>query len=59
MTELEYQMVRLIIDQYSFDVDVANPKQTKLLGHRKSLELESRIEKLESPVNLLSDPMEE
>ncbi len=47
MTELEYQKLRLIIDQFSFFVDAANPKQTELIGHRQSLELESRIKELE------------
>ncbi len=47
MTELEYQKLRLVLDQFSFYVDAANPKQTKLIGHRKSAELESRIKRLE------------
>ena len=47
MTELQYQMLRLVLEQFSFFIDAANPKQTELIGHRKSIELESRIKKLE------------
>lgn len=47
MTELEYQKLRLILDEFSFFIDADDPKKVELLGHRKSMELESRIERLE------------
>lgn len=47
MTELEYQKMKLVLDQFVFFVDAANPNQTELIGHRKSMELESRVRKLE------------
>lgn len=47
MTELDYQKLRLVLREFLFVEDIANPKQTKLVGHRKTIELESRIKALE------------